>query len=98
MKRGEIWSYAPLGSPRRRTVVVVSADGVNDSTRRWLYTVELVDTDPQDILSVKISDERWISGMSLTRALRDWFDEPTGSVDRESMDALDAVLRGALAL
>ncbi len=98
MKRGEIWSYAPQGSPRKRTVVIVSADGVNDSTRRWLYAAELIDTDPQDILSVRVSEDRWVTGMSLTRVLCDWFDEPLGSLDQESMDALDAVLRGALAL
>ncbi|MGI8648597.1 MAG: hypothetical protein DLM55_11555 [Acidimicrobiales bacterium] len=98
MKRGEIWSYVPQGSPRKRTVLIVSANGVNDSTRRWFYAVEIVDSDPQDILSVRMSTQSWISGTSLTRVLRDWLTEPVGSVSEDIMDAVAAALRAALSL
>jgi hypothetical protein len=94
--RGDVWRYAPKGSPRERTVLIVSADGINNSTRRWVYGLEITDQDPQDILSVQLPQGLWVNGTSLTRLWRDWFTEHLGGVDVETLDAVDAMLRTAL--
>jgi len=96
--RGDLWRYVPKGSPRERTVLIVSADGVNDSTRRWVYGMEVVSDDPQDILSTHLPDGRWINGTSLTRLWRGWLTEYLGRIDPDTQEAVDAMVRGALDL
>lgn len=98
MNRGEFWRYEPKGSPRQRDVLIVSADGINASTRRWIYGLDVVDQDPGDILTVRLDDHRWADGTTLSRLWRDWLTEPLGSVSGEALEAIDAMLRGALDL
>lgn len=98
MRRGEIWRYRPKGSPRERTILIVSADGVNHSDRRWVYGVDVVDQDPRDILAVQLPDRRWADGTSLSRLWRDWLAERQGDVDADTQESVDAMLRGALDL
>lgn len=98
MNRGELWRYEPKGSPRHRVVLVVSADGINASTRRWVYGLEVVDHDPEDILAVRLPDDRWVNGTTLSRLWRGWLAQQVGNVDQEAKQAVDAMLRGALDL
>lgn len=98
MNRGEFWHYEPKGSPRHRNMLIVSADGVNASTRRWVYGLEVVDQDPADILAVRLNEHRWIDGTTLSRLWRDWLTEPHGTANPDILDAVDAMLRGALDL
>lgn len=98
MIRGDLWRYNPKGSPRQRTVLIVSADGISSSTRRWVYGLDVVDSDPGDILSVRLGDGRWVNGTSLCRLWRDWLTEQVGSVDVEVREAIDGLLRTALDL
>jgi mRNA interferase MazF len=93
--RGEVWRYAPKGSPRERTVVIVSADGINNSSRQWVYGLDLVDQDPQDILAVQLPQGLWVNGTSLTRLWREWLTDHLGVVDGETQGAIDAMLRTA---
>src|SRR5690606_20980527 len=81
--RGDLWRYDPKGSPRQRTVLIVSADGISNSTRRWVYGLDVVDSDPGDILSVRLGDGRWVNGTSLSRLWRDWLTEQVGTVDND---------------
>jgi hypothetical protein len=96
--RGDLWRYEPKGSPRLREVLVVSADGINASPRRWVYGLEVVDHDPEDILAIHLPEGRWVDGTSLSRLWRGWLAEQLGSVDHDTMEAVDAMLRGALDL
>nr|PZM90896.1 MAG: hypothetical protein DIU77_17350 [Thermocrispum agreste] len=98
MIRGDLWRYDPKGSPRQRTVLIVSADGISNSTRRWVYGLDVVDSDPGDILSVRLGDGRWVNGTSLSRLWRDWLTEQVGTVDNDVRDAVDGLLRTALDL
>lgn len=98
MNRGEFWRYEPKGSPRQRNVLIVSADGINASTRRWVYGIEVVDQDPGDILAVRLDERRWADGTTLSRLWRDWLTEPLGSAGTDTREAIDAMLRGALDL
>ena len=98
MNRGDLWRYEPKGSPRQRTILIISADGVNASTRRWVYGLDIVEQDPEDILAVRLVDGRWVNGTSLTRLWRDWLTQRQGAIDTNTQDAVDAMLRGALDL
>lgn len=99
MKRGAIYRYEPKGSPRRRDVLIVSADGINDSTRSWLYALDVRDGDSGDLLTVRLPDGRWADGCSLTRVYRDWLTGPEqGQVDHETLQHIEAMLRSGLDL
>ncbi len=98
MIRGELWRYAPKGSFRERVVLIVSADGINNSVRRWVYGLEVVDRDSADILTVRLSEHWWVNGTSLSRLWRDWLTERLGMIDAETQDGVDAMLRTALDL
>lgn len=99
MKRGAIYRYEPKGSPRRRDVLIVSADGINDSARAWLYAVDVCDGDTGDLLTVRLPDGRWADGCSLTRVYRDWLAGPVqGEVDPDTLHNVEAMLRSGLSL
>jgi hypothetical protein len=94
--RGEVWRYAPKGLPRQRTVLIVSADGINNSLRQWVYGLEVVDEDPHDILTVALPGRIWVNGTSLSRLWRDWLTERIGSVEDEALESVNAMLRTAM--
>lgn len=98
MRRGEIWRYNPKGALRDRDILIVSSDGINESSRPRIYAVEITDGDPQEILSVALADGRWVQGLSLAFVRREWLVERPGTVDAERMEQVDAMLRGALDL
>lgn len=98
MKRGEVWTYAPSGLPRRQSVVIVSSDGINESPRPWLLAVVLVDDDPGDILAVPVPELGWTYAGSVSRVYRPWLTEQTGDVPQETVDRIDGALRAALDL
>ncbi|MBF6214909.1 hypothetical protein IU433_13855 [Nocardia puris] len=98
MRRGELWLYHPHGSPRRRTVVLISSDGINDSPRPWLVAAELLDTDPLDILAVAVPGHGWVHAGNIGRIYRDWLAERVDEIDAEVQERLDTALRAALDL
>lgn len=98
MQRGEIWSYTPQGSPRRPLVVLLSSDGINQSSRPWLLGAPIGLDDPQDILAVPIKGHGWVSAGQLSRYYRGWLHERVGAVDAVAAERLDAAMRAALDL
>jgi len=102
VRRGEIWLYEPKGSPRSRLVVLVSAQGVLDSTRRQLIAVDVRDRDPGDILAVSIAtageEPAWVLGNDTSRVFRHWLAEQVGRLTAEELSRLDTMLRLALGL
>ncbi|MBF6098996.1 hypothetical protein [Nocardia cyriacigeorgica] len=98
MRRGELWLYHPHGSPRHRTVVLISSDGINESPRPWLIAAELLDQDPQDILAVPLGSLGWVHAGNIGRIYRGWLAERVDEADAETMDRLDTALRAAMDL
>jgi len=99
VRRGELRAYVRPSTPdQRRTVVLLSSDGINDSPRPWLLGIELRDTDPGDILAVPIGDGRIAYAGDLTRLYRAWVGERVGALDRTRLSRLDGALRAALDL
>ncbi|MGV9615931.1 hypothetical protein [Nocardia xishanensis] len=98
MRRGELWSYHPHGSPRRRTVVLISSDGINESPRQWLIAAELLDQDPQDILAVQVPGRGWVHAGNIGRIYRGWLAERIDDMESEVLERLDTALRAAMDL
>ena len=98
MRRGELYTYEPQGSPRQQLVVIVSSDGVNDSPRPWLLGVPVRADDPQDILAVPIEGHGWADVGSLTRFYRRWLSKRVDMLDPAVTERLDTALRAALDL
>lgn len=98
MRRGEVYTYEPQGSPRQQLVVIVSTDGVNDSPRPWLLGVPIRADDPQDILAVPIEGHGWADVASLTRFYRRWLAKRVDMLESSAVERLDTALRAALDL
>jgi mRNA interferase MazF len=99
VRRGELRLYVRPSTPeQRRTVVVLSSDGINDSPRPWLLGIELRDHDPGDLLAIPVGDGRVAYAGDLTRLYRAWVGERIGILDRMTLARLDGALRAALDL
>lgn len=98
MRRGELYTYEPQGSPRQQLVAIVSSDGVNDSPRPWLLGIPIRPDDPQDILAVPVEDHGWADVASLSRYYRRWMAKQAGILAPETVELLDSALRAALDL
>lgn len=98
MRRGELWAYSPQVSPRRRTVVLVSSDGINTSPRPWLIAAEMLPEDPGDILAVPVPGYGWVHAGNLSRVYRPWLTELVGHVPADTAERLDTALRAAVDL
>ncbi|MFI5778168.1 hypothetical protein [Nocardia sp. NPDC051570] len=98
MRRGELWIYNPHGSTRRRNIVLISSDGINESPRPWLIAAEVEDTDPNDILAVTIPGHGWVHAGNLGRIYRGWLAERVGEIDPDTAELLDTALRAAMDL
>jgi hypothetical protein len=96
--RGEVWSYVPQGSPRQPLVVIVSSDGINQSTRTWLLGAPIAPDDPQDILAVPVGGDGWASAGNVTRLYRGWLRECVGVLDAPTLEQLGSALRAAFDL
>ncbi|MCY7343597.1 MAG: type II toxin-antitoxin system PemK/MazF family toxin [Pseudonocardia sp.] len=98
MLRGEIWAYRPQGSPRQPLVVIVSNDGINQSTRSWLLCAPITTEDPADILAVPIPAHGWADASNISRFYRGWLAERVDVLDADTLEQLAAMLRAALDL
>jgi hypothetical protein len=96
--RGEIWSYVPQGSRRQPLVVIVSSDGINQSSRPWLLGAPITTDDPQDILAVPVEGHGWVSAGNLSRFYRGWLRERVGELDPPILERLATAPRAALDL
>jgi hypothetical protein len=98
VQRGEIWAYRPQGSPRQPLVVLISSDGINQSSRPWLLGAPIAVEDPGDILAVPIPGRGWADASNITRYYRRWLTERIDALDTATLDRLSTALRAALDL
>jgi mRNA interferase MazF len=98
VRKGELWIYHPHGSPRLRTVVLISSDGINESPRQWLIAAEVLDEDPQDILAVTVQRHGWVHAGSIGRIYRGWLAGRVDEMAADELERLDTALRAAMDL
>ncbi|HEY2204401.1 MAG TPA: hypothetical protein VGH99_08000 [Pseudonocardia sp.] len=99
MRRGELRGYTRPSTPqRRRTVVLLSSDGINDSARPWLLGIELRDRDPGDLLAIPVPERGWAYAGDLSRLYRAWLGERVGVLDGTTLSRVDGAVRAALDL
>ncbi len=78
--------------------MIVSSDGINQSTRTWLLGAPISPEDPQDILAVQIEGRGWVSAGNVTRLYRRWLRERVGELGSPTAEQLSSALRAALDL
>lgn len=99
VRRGELRGYTRPSSPAlHRTVVLLSSDGINESSRPWLLGIELRSADPGDILAIPVGEQLWAYAGDLTRLYRAWIGDRLGSLNMATLARLDGALRAALDL
>jgi mRNA interferase MazF len=80
-------------------VVIVSGSGINaDDRRAWMLGVEIVDSDPQDLLAVPLPGRGWADASTIVRVFRRWLVEPVETLDPATVDRIDVALRAVLDL
>lgn len=78
--------------------MIVSSDGINQSSRPWLLGAPITTDDPQDILAVPVEGHGWVSGGNLSRFYRGWLRERVGELDPPILERLATAPRAALDL
>ncbi|MGH3813958.1 MAG: hypothetical protein ACRDUV_16145 [Pseudonocardiaceae bacterium] len=78
--------------------MIVSSDGINQSSRSWLLGAPVTPDDPQDILAVPVEGRGWVSAGNLSRFYRRWLRERVGELDPPTLERLTGALRAALDL
>jgi hypothetical protein len=99
VQRGEIWRYQPKGPRGDRLVLIVSGSGINGDPRRaWLIGVDIVTSDPGDLLAVPVRGHGWADASTVVRLFRRWLTEQVDVLDSETCRQVDVALRAALDL
>jgi mRNA-degrading endonuclease toxin of MazEF toxin-antitoxin module len=98
VRRGEVWRYQPAvarpGQPTLR--LVVSADAVNrDDQLPVVLALHLVDTDPGNLLAVRVGEHGWARALSIEPVLRQRLVEHIGTADPDAMEQVATALRAA---
>jgi mRNA-degrading endonuclease toxin of MazEF toxin-antitoxin module len=101
MRRGEAWNYLPViprpGISTKR--LIVSADALNDASELPVVIgVQIVDYDPESILSPRIGDHGWAVVTTIERCVKSRLTELVGTATDAEMEQVDIALRAALAL
>lgn len=96
MRRGEVWRYRAVaarpGQPTLR--LIVSADVVNANEELpVVLTLHLVDTDPDNLLAVRVGDHGWARALSIEPAMRTRLIEHVDNADHETMEQVSNALR-----
>ena len=99
-RRGEVWSYSPvLPRPGQSLLrLLVSADGLNDSPLPVLIGLQVVDTDPENLLAVALEGHGWAVTTSIEPVMRRRLTERVGVIGPQEQDAVDQALKAALEL
>ncbi|MGI9001979.1 MAG: type II toxin-antitoxin system PemK/MazF family toxin [Pseudonocardia sp.] len=96
MRRGEIWRYNPVitRAGQSTTRLIVSADSLNSNEALpVVYAMHVVDSDPQSLLAVRISDHGWALATEIDRPVRTRLVELLGEATAAEMDQVDNAVR-----
>ncbi len=79
--------------------LVVSANVINaDDILPTVYVVQVVETDPESLLAVRIGDLGWAFALLLDRPVRKRLTERVGVATAEEMERVDTALRATFDL
>lgn len=101
MRRGEVRRYEPVMARAGQSTLrlVVSADVINaDDILPTVYVVQVVETDPESLLAVRIGGLGWAFALLLDRPVRKRLTELLGVATAEEMEQVDTALRATFDL
>jgi mRNA-degrading endonuclease toxin of MazEF toxin-antitoxin module len=96
VRRGEIWRYQPvvLRAGQSTDRLVVSADSINSANALpMVYTMQVVDTDPESLLAVRVGEHGWALATAIERPVRKRLVERLGQASPEEMEQIDNAIR-----
>jgi mRNA-degrading endonuclease toxin of MazEF toxin-antitoxin module len=100
VRRGEIWSYAPVIPRRGQSLarVIVSADALNETVVPVVLALHVVETDPENLLSVRLDPHGWALATTIEGTMKNRLGERQGSISEEEQEGIDRALRAVLDL
>jgi hypothetical protein len=100
LHRGAVYPYKPVlqrpGQSLQR--LIVSADPLNESPLPVVLGLQVVDSDPDSLLSVRLEGYGWAIITTIEQVIKSRLDEPVGVISLDEQQAVDNALRAALDL
>lgn len=100
LQRGAVYPYRPVlhrpGQSLQR--LIVSADPLNESPLPVVLGLQVVDSDPASLLSVRLEGHGWAVITTIEQVIKSRLDEPAGVISPDEQQAVDNALRAALDL
>lgn len=100
LRRGAVHPYKPVlqrpGQSLQR--LIVSADPLNESSLPVVLGLQVVDRDPDSLLSVRLDGHGWAIVTTIEQVIKTRLDEPVGVISPDEQQAVDTALRAALDL
>ncbi|MGH3831224.1 MAG: hypothetical protein ACRDRS_12395 [Pseudonocardiaceae bacterium] len=78
--------------------MIVSAEPLNESTLPVVLGLQVVDHDPDSLLSVRLDGHGWAVITTIEQVIKSRLDEPAGVISPDEQQAVDNALRAALDL
>ncbi len=98
--RGAVHPYTPVlprpGQSLQR--LIVSADPLNESSLPVVLGLQVIDRDPDSLLSVRLDGHGWAIVTTVEQVIKTRLGEPVGVISPEEQQAVDNALRVALDL
>jgi hypothetical protein len=76
--------------------LIVSADPLNESPLPVALGLQVVDRDPDSLLSVRLEGHGWAVITTIEQVIKSRLDEPSGVISPDEQQAVDNALRAAL--
>jgi mRNA-degrading endonuclease toxin of MazEF toxin-antitoxin module len=100
LRREAVYPYKPVlhrsGQSLQR--LIVSADPLNESPLPVVLGLQVVDRDPDSLLSVRLEGHGWAVITTIEQVIKSRLDEPSGVISPDEQQAVDNALRTALDL
>ena len=98
LRRGAVYPYKPVlqrpGQSLQR--LIVSADPLNESPLPVVLGLQVVDRDPDSLLSVRLEGHGWAVITTVEQVIKARLDEPAGVISPDEQQTVDNALRPAL--
>lgn len=99
-RRGAVHPYQPVlhrpGQSLQR--LIVSADPLNESSLPVVLGLQVVDRDPESLLSVRLEGHGWAVITTIEQVIKSRLGGPSGIISPDEQQAVDNALRASLDL
>ncbi|MCA1675670.1 MAG: hypothetical protein LC799_26990, partial [Actinobacteria bacterium] len=100
MRRGEVYIYTPvLPRPGQSLLrLIVSVDALNPTEMPVVLGLQVVDTDPGNLVAVRLHGHGWAVTTTIEQVVKRRLGDVAGVISLEEQQAVDNTLRAVLDL